>query len=216
MSPWSIAARLDPSRARFVTLDEYRGIAAKDRRRLLLWLRRELLDPIGVGEDRVVAFDPEADPDAEPARVEAEIARLGGIDLAIVGLGPNGHVGFNEPGSGFDSRSRRVALAPESIRSNAAYWGSEDDVPREGFTLGLGTLTRCPAVWCRSRAVPASARSSRQRWKARWARRSRHAAARARGCDRDRRPRRARHELVRRRAAVEIDRLAADDQRGVA
>lgn len=131
---------LDFSRARFVTLDEYAGIGPRDRRRLLLWLRRELLDPLGVGEDRVIAFDPEAEPMAESARVEAAIADHGGIDLAVVGLGPNGHLGFNEPGSPFDSRARLVALTPESIRSNAAYWGSEADVPREAFTLGLGTL----------------------------------------------------------------------------
>ncbi|MCB1500299.1 MAG: glucosamine-6-phosphate deaminase [Bauldia sp.] len=134
------AGDLDASCVRFVTLDDYRGIAADDPRRLLLWLRRALLDPLGVGEDRIVAFDPEGDPEAEPARIEAAIAEGGGIDLAIVGLGPNGHLGFNEPCSRFDSRARRIALTPESIRSNAAYWGSEDVVPREGFTLGLGTL----------------------------------------------------------------------------
>jgi glucosamine-6-phosphate deaminase len=135
------AGDVDVSRVRFATLDDYCDIAADDRRRLLLWLRRELLEPLGVGDDRIVAFDPAGDPEAEPARVEAEIARLGGIALAIVGLGPNGHLGFNEPGSRFDSRARRITLAPESIRSNAAYWGSEDVVPREGFTLGLGTLS---------------------------------------------------------------------------
>jgi len=134
------AGDVDPSRARFATLDDYRSIAANDPRRLLSWLRRELLDPLGVGEDRIIAFDPEGDPESEPARVEAAIAEAGGIDFAIVGLGPNGHLGFNEPGSRFDSRSRRVVLTPASIRSNAAYWGSEDVVPREGFTLGLGTL----------------------------------------------------------------------------
>ncbi|MBN9023376.1 MAG: 6-phosphogluconolactonase, partial [Rhizobiales bacterium] len=87
-------------------------------------------------------------PAAEAARMEDAIARLGGIDLAMVGLGPNGHLGFNEPGSAFDSRSRQVVLTPESIRSNAAYWGSEADVPREGLTLGLGTLqaARCLAM----------------------------------------------------------------------
>jgi len=136
----SAAGGADFSRASFVTLDEYAGIGPGDRRRLLLWLRRELLDPLGIGDDRVIAFDPEAEPVAEAARIEAAIAALGGIDLAVVGLGPNGHLGFNEPGSAFDSRARLVALTPASIRSNAAYWGSEADVPREAFTLGLGTL----------------------------------------------------------------------------
>ncbi len=140
LSAAGAAGTADFSRARFVTLDEYAGIEAKDRRRLFHWLRRELLDPIGIAEDRIVAFDPTAEPLGETARVEAAIAAWGGIDLAVVGLGPNGHLAFNEPGSAFGSRARRIVLTPESLRSNAAYWGSEADVPREGFTLGLGTL----------------------------------------------------------------------------
>jgi len=134
------ASGADFGRARFATLDEYCGIAPDDRRRLLSWLRRALFDPLGVDADRVIAFRPDADPAAEARRVEDEIVRGGGIDLAVVGLGPNGHLGFNEPGSAFDSPARRVVLTPDSIRSNAAYWGSEADVPREGLTLGLGTL----------------------------------------------------------------------------
>ena len=63
--------------ARFVTLDEYAGIGPADRRRLLLWLRTALLDPVGVGEDRVFAFDPAAEPVGEAARVEAAIAAHG-------------------------------------------------------------------------------------------------------------------------------------------
>jgi glucosamine-6-phosphate deaminase len=130
----------DFSRAHFAVLDEYAGLAAGDRRSLAGWLRRELLDPLGVPASRLVAFDPCAAAAPESARVEDAIARRGGIDLAIVGLGPNGHLGFNEPGTAFDVRSGLVPLAPASITSNAAYWGSETEVPRTGFTLGLGTL----------------------------------------------------------------------------
>ncbi len=86
------------------------------------------------------SFDPGADPEFEAKRIEGIIAAHGGIDLAVLGLGPNGHLGFNEPGSPLDCRTRQVSLTPESIRSNAAYWGSEADVPAEAFTLGLGTL----------------------------------------------------------------------------
>lgn len=134
------AGAADFGRCRFAILDEYRDIAPDDRRSLQGWLRREFLDPLGVAVERVIAFDARAAPEEEAARVEEAIAAAGGIDFAVVGLGPNGHLGFNEPGSPFDSRTRRVVLTPESIRSNAAYWGSEDAVPLEGFTLGLGTL----------------------------------------------------------------------------
>jgi glucosamine-6-phosphate deaminase len=139
-----VAARGNPSlfsAVRWVMLDEYAGIAADDRRRLASWLSRELLDPLGGHAGRLTAFDPlAADAAAEGRRIEAAISSLGGMDLAVLGLGPNGHVGFNEPGSPFDSRTRLVSLAPESVSSNAAYWGSEACVPRRAFTLGLGTL----------------------------------------------------------------------------
>jgi glucosamine-6-phosphate deaminase len=134
------AGTVDFGNCRFAILDEYAGIAPNDRRSLEGWLRRELLDAIGIDERRTIAFDPSADPATAAAAVEAAIAAAGGIDLAILGLGPNGHLGFNEPGSPFDSPTRLIALTPESIRSNAAYWGSEADVPRAGLTLGLGTL----------------------------------------------------------------------------
>lgn len=136
----------DFSLCRIAMLDEYVGIAPDDRRRLYLWIRRELLDPLALPARSVIAFDPMADPDLESRRVEAAIAALGGIDLAVLGLGPNGHLGMNEPGSPFGSRTRLVALAPESIRSNAAYWGSEAQVPRQGLTLGLGTLVSARSV----------------------------------------------------------------------
>ena len=131
---------VDFSKARFAMLDEYAGIARNDGRSLHLWIRTALLDPLGIAPSAVIAFDPEADPEQDARRVEDGIADCGGIDLAVLGLGPNGHVGMNEPGSTADSRTRLVALTPATIRSNAAYWGSEDKVPKQGLTLGLGTL----------------------------------------------------------------------------
>ena len=68
------------------------------------------------------------------------IADRGGLDLAVLGLGPNGHIGFNEPGTPFDAPTRPVDLTEESVSSNAAYWGSRDAVPRRAMTLGMSTL----------------------------------------------------------------------------
>jgi glucosamine-6-phosphate deaminase len=100
-----------------------------------------LFDPIGISLNQVAAFNQAtAESGAEAVRIEKVISAWGGIDLAIVGLGPNGHVGFNEPGSAADSRARRVALTTESVVSNARYWGSDEDVPRFAYTLGIATL----------------------------------------------------------------------------
>ena len=135
------AGEVDFSRARVAELDEYWRIALNDERNLFRWLQRELIEPAGVRH--VIRFNSDAeDPRAELERVERALAEWGGIDLLFLGLGPNGHVGFNEPGSPPDAAMHLCRLTPESIISNARYWGGEANVPRHGMTLGLGTLTK--------------------------------------------------------------------------
>src|ERR1700730_479812 len=126
--------------ARIIELDEYQGIPLDDPRSLAGWLRNVFLQPLSIPETALLSFDSSAaDPDREAARVEAAVAQTG-IDACVLGLGPNGHLGFNEPGSDFESQTRVVTLTEESIKSNGVYWGDESQVPRRAFTLGLGTL----------------------------------------------------------------------------
>lgn len=135
------AGDVDFSRARVVELDEYWRIPLDDERNLFRWLQRELIEPAGV--QHVIRFNSDAEnPRTELDRVEQALAEWGGIDLLFLGLGPNGHVGFNEPGSPPDASMHLCRLTPESIVSNARYWGAETSVPRHGMTLGLGTLTK--------------------------------------------------------------------------
>jgi len=141
----SLVAESPPNcleRATVIQLDEYHGLARDDARTLSAKLARMLLEPLAIPSSRILCFDPAAeDCRAETDRIEAQVD-ASGIDIAILGLGLNGHVGFNEPGSTFESKSRLVHLTAETIRSNAAHWGGEHMVPRSGFTLGLGTLAQ--------------------------------------------------------------------------
>ena len=135
------AGEADASRLAAFQLDAYRGTPDDDPRSLWGWMRRAFVEPLGLRPDQVERLDADAeDPEAEGARFDARIAEKGGLGLAVLGLGPNGHLGFNEPPSPPDAPSRAVRLTPESVTSNAAYWGGEDRVPREAMTMGMGAL----------------------------------------------------------------------------
>ena len=89
----------------------------------------------------VEVLDSESDdPDAERARFSRLLADAGGLELVVLGIGANGHIAFNEPGSAFDSRARRVALAAETRRQYAAQFASLDETPAHGLTLGIADL----------------------------------------------------------------------------
>lgn len=132
---------LDLSCVHLYCLDEYLGVLPEDPNSLTGWLLRAFLDPAGIDPARthtVPAADP--DPDAAAARYDAELAARGGLALAVLGLGPNGHVAYNEPGSGAESRTRVVTLTPESIAQASAYWRGELPIPDRAITVGVGTL----------------------------------------------------------------------------
>jgi glucosamine-6-phosphate deaminase len=136
------AGSLDASGLRVFQLDEYVGVGEDDPRSLLGWLRRSFVRPLGIPDERVVGLPGDADDPAEACRrYDRAVAEAGGIELAILGLGPNGHLGFNEPPSDLSSPTRQVPLAPASLRSNAAYWGDETAVPRHAITAGMTVLT---------------------------------------------------------------------------
>ena len=79
-------------------------------------------------------------PDRNTQAYEDKIKEKGGIDLCILGIGTNGHIAFNEPGSSFDSRTRVVSLSEQTIQDNSRFFDSVDDVPKQAITMGLGTI----------------------------------------------------------------------------
>ena len=137
---------VDPSAITAYQLDEYLGLEADDRRSLLGWMRRSFAEPLGISPDRVRALPVDGDLDAACASVDEELEAGGGLDLAILGLGLNGHLGFNEPPSSADAPTRVVTLSPTTVEANARYWGARDDVPTRAVTMGLRTLLAARAI----------------------------------------------------------------------
>jgi glucosamine-6-phosphate deaminase len=132
---------IDTSRLRVFQLDAYLGLAPDDPRALFGWTRRSFIEPLGISAANVVRLAGDApDPREACRRYEAAVREVGGFDISILGLGPNGHIGFNEPPSPPDAPTRVVELTPESIVSNARYWGGEAQVPRQALTCGMDLL----------------------------------------------------------------------------
>jgi glucosamine-6-phosphate deaminase len=121
-------------------LDEYVGVPVEESRTCANVLRRVVAEAWGIPAERFHTLDSRPEHAAASIRRhEEELARLGGIDVTVLGLGRNGHLGFNEPGSPLDSTGRVVDLTPTSVDANCRWFGGEY-APARGVTLGLGTL----------------------------------------------------------------------------
>lgn len=121
-------------------LDEYVGISRSHPGSYFTFMRRHLFDHIDIDPSRTNIPDGTApDLTAECARYEQAIAGAGGLGMTFLGLGRNGHIGFNEPGTSFDARTRVVELT-ESTRIANAAWFKDGEVPRQAITMGIGTI----------------------------------------------------------------------------
>ncbi len=135
-------SRLSFARARAYLLDEYVGLPPGHPEAYLTFIRRELTDQVDLPPDRLHGPDGAADDlAAAAAAYERAIADAGGIDLQLLGIGGDGHIGFNEPVSSFGSRTRIKTLTAATRRDNARFFGGDlDAVPRHVLTQGIGTI----------------------------------------------------------------------------
>jgi glucosamine-6-phosphate deaminase len=122
-------------------LDEYVGLPPGHPQSYRATIARELTDDLGLPADRVHSPDPTDLPTAGAA-YEAQLAEAGGVDLQVLGIGSDGHLAFNEPGSSLSSTTRIKTLTEQTRRDNARFFGSLDQVPHHVLTQGLGTILR--------------------------------------------------------------------------
>ncbi|GAB2742390.1 glucosamine-6-phosphate deaminase [Sinomonas soli] len=129
--------------AKAFLLDEYVGLPASHPESYRSVIRREFAQEVDFAEGAVQGLDGEAeDPAAEAERYEASIRAAGGVDIQILGIGTDGHIGFNEPMSSLRSRTRIKTLTEQTRQDNARFFDHIDQVPHHVLTQGLGTIGR--------------------------------------------------------------------------
>ncbi|ROS52504.1 glucosamine-6-phosphate deaminase [Frigoribacterium sp. PhB24] len=135
------AGEISFAEARGFALDEYVGIPLEHPESYASVIARDVIGPLGFDPSRVRVPDGRAgDLEAAAREYDAAIRDAGGVDVQILGIGANGHIGFNEPTSSFASRTRVKTLAPSTREANARFFESLDQVPAHCMTQGLGTI----------------------------------------------------------------------------
>lgn len=144
---WYENGSLDFSQVRTVNLDEYRGLPRDNDQSYYYFMHDNLFNHVNIDEANTNVPDgTNPDADAECARYEALIASYGGQDLQLLGLGHNGHIGFNEPAQEFDKTTHCVDLQESTIEANKRFFASADDVPKQAYTMGIGTIMKAKKI----------------------------------------------------------------------
>lgn len=135
---WYNKNDIDFSDVRTVNLDEYCGLAPNDEHSYRYFMNRNFFDKINIKKENTYVPDGLAsDFDLECQRYDELIDSLGGIDLQLLGIGHNGHIGFNEPGMAFEKMTHCVELTERTIQANSKYFESAEAMPRKALTMGI-------------------------------------------------------------------------------
>ena len=138
---------LDFSEVRSFNLDEYLGLRADHPQSYNYYMEENLFSAVNIKpEHRHLPLGICQDPEAECQRYQQLIDDAGGIDLQLLGIGVNAHIGFNEPGTPFGSLTHPVKLAAETIRANARFFASRREVPEAAITMGLKTIMHARSI----------------------------------------------------------------------
>jgi glucosamine-6-phosphate deaminase len=144
LARWGDEGLIDFSQATTFNLDEFLGLAPDHPGSYHAYMREHLFSHVNLSAERAhILHGTAPDPDRECARYEEEIAEAGGIDLQILGIGANGHIGFNEPGPSLMAHTHRATLKASTRRANAIFFsGDVYAVPTEALSMGMGTILK--------------------------------------------------------------------------
>ena len=145
---WFRKGDLDFSEVMTVNLDEYKGISRENDQSYYYFMHQNLFDHVNIPvENTHLPNGMEPDSEKECRRYTELIQSLGGVDLQLLGIGHNGHIGFNEPHDAFDLGTHCVDLAQETIEANKRFFdGNEDLVPKQAYTMGIKTIMQARKV----------------------------------------------------------------------
>ena len=141
------AGDLDFSSVKTANLDEYKGLPGTNDQSYFYFMHHNLFDHVNIRPEHTnIPNGMEPDAEKECARYEAVIAGLGGVDLQLLGLGHNGHIGFNEPDAAFARYTHCVDLTESTIEANKRFFAKAEDVPRQAYTMGIATIMKARKI----------------------------------------------------------------------
>ena len=144
---WYEKGDLDFSNVTTINLDEYKGIAPDNEQSYRYFMNKHLFDRINIDKKNTYVPDGlEMDSDKACSDYNRIIRESGGVDLQLLGLGNNGHIGFNEPSDSFAQVTHCVDLTQSTIDANKRFFASEADVPRQAYTMGIGTILQAKKI----------------------------------------------------------------------
>ena len=138
---WYKKGDLDFSEVTSVNLDEYKGLPGTNEQSYYYFMHQHLFNQVNIQERHThLPNGMEPDSKKECERYEELIRSLGGVDLQLLGMGHNGHIGFNEPGTPFDSQTHVVDLTDSTIEANSRFFASRDQVPTKAISMGIASI----------------------------------------------------------------------------
>ena len=147
LAEWYRKGDLDFSKVTTVNLDEYKGLSGDNDQSYRYFMNTNLFDHVNIDKARTFVPDGlEPDPQKACAAYNEIIRSHGGIDLQLLGLGRNGHIGFNEPGAAFEKETHCVDLTESTIEANKRFFASEDDVPKQAYTMGIKNIMQAKKI----------------------------------------------------------------------